>query len=88
MSIMRCDGCDRNIDTDYHEMEHNDAGSWCERCQEKHFEEGMALAQEHQREVIQPAKDRQDIIDAGRGHLLNDHVGEPFRSILNKFSGV
>lgn len=47
MSIMRCTGCERNIDTDLHDMEHNDAGDWCERCMEAHMEEGRELAREH-----------------------------------------
>lgn len=51
MSIMRCTGCDRNIDTDFHDMEHNDAGDFCERCMERHFAEGRELAAEHHRDL-------------------------------------
>lgn len=40
MSIMRCDGCERNIDTDLKPMFHYDCGEdgsadYCEACDEK-----------------------------------------------------
>ena len=89
MSMMRCDGCSKLIDTDDDpDCFDSEGHGFCEPCRDRHWEDGLALAAEHESEVIQPQRDRQDIIDAGRGHLLNEHVAEPFRSILNKFYGA
>lgn len=32
MSMMRCDNCDKFVDTDWHEMFEVDGQDWCEDC--------------------------------------------------------
>lgn len=32
MSVMRCDNCDKFVDTDWHEMWEIDGQDWCEDC--------------------------------------------------------
>lgn len=73
MSIARCDKCSRQVDTDEDVYCYDSEGQcFCEPCRDAWLEEGRAMAAEYQREVIQPQLDRQDVIDAGRGHLIRD----------------
>lgn len=71
MSMYACDGCKAITDTDdYPDNWDREGQFFCDVCMAAHWAEGAEMAAEYQRDVIQPAQDRQDIIDAGRGHLL------------------
>jgi len=84
MSIMRCDQCERSVDTDFHDTEtfrvgENDFITVCETCAEKiHADQEAEMraakaeydaASEWERN---PDTYRTDMIAAGRGHLLGD----------------
>jgi len=89
MSMIRCDQCSGLIDTDEHPETHEaESDQWiCWRCRDKTEAYWRAEYNAASPEEKNPEKYRQDMIDAGRGHLLRDepnaHVAEPFRSILN-----
>lgn len=74
MSIIHCDGCDKRIDTDEDVDCYDSEGqAYCERCRDEHEADGIILAAEWEREVERPLRERKDIIEAGRGHLLGEH---------------
>lgn len=82
MSIMRCDNCNRSVDTDYVEMEsfpcgEDDTFHLCPTCAEAEYASQEAEMAMHRRDYNaaplserNPEQYRQDMIDAGRGHLL------------------
>jgi hypothetical protein len=86
MAIQRCDQCDKPVDTDVTEMEsfacgEDDSFSVCPGCAEKILaaqEQAMraARAEYHAAPLSErnPTQYRQDMIDAGRGHLLPEHA--------------
>lgn len=82
MSIIRCDQCDRHVDTDHDEVERfacgeDDSFSVCPACAEKIFAEQEAdmLAAKREYDITplserDPERYRREMIEAGRGHLL------------------
>ena len=58
MSMYRCDGCSKPIDTDEDpDCFDSEGQGFCEPCRDKHFEEGRALAAEYDRERDQAGAD-------------------------------
>jgi len=86
MSMMRCDRCERLVDTDFEDVTENDAGVECVRCLDQRTAEAFEdykltkMRGDLPQQIKQAA---QDIIDAGR----NPTLAEPFRSFLNAISG-
>jgi hypothetical protein len=80
MSIIRCPGCERNVDTDFEDTEDarigEDLVTMCWPCFDKHeaavLAEGRALAAEHQRDLDRAGDPtRKDLDECARlGGLL------------------
>ena len=74
MSMIRCDTCSRLIDTDEHPDTHDsESDQWvCHPCRDEEMEywryqyETASLAERN------PERYAQDMVDAGRGHLLRE----------------
>ena len=74
MSIDRCQSCSRSVDTDDDVDCYDSEGQcFCAPCRARQLEEGRSLALDHSSDLNRAAysrREKQDIIDAGRGHLL------------------
>lgn len=82
MSLVRCDQCDKPVDTDQVELERFACGEddyfhVCPDCAEKINAEQEATARRYKAEYDaaplserNPEQYRREVIEAGRGHLL------------------
>ncbi len=64
MSILRCEKCQKSIDTDLEEMTSDESGNYCEPCWDvldaERMDHGRELAAEHGRELLAKAQDEGD----------------------------
>lgn len=88
MSILRCDDCDKPVDTDQVDMEtfpcgEDDSFKFCPACAERieaqlNAEMSAARAEYDAAPLSErnPAEYRRNMIDAGHGHLLHERWEE------------